>query len=246
MSSGSKVYRRPLLSDVVKSDDGNAAGSGNTLLGANGSKRGSASALQKLRKACGKYDGMYYRQLKALARWYLDYAHATFRVRFDDVVIVTTIYVLVADSIRQLWAPVSADIYFTVCTSFCFFLFALELVVTSWCKSDISLPPTSGNADKDIPTSPTGKQPPSPKSGPVGLPGGKTASSPRNVPQQSKIRSMFMWPLRIRVEGFLLSFWFWLDLISLLSLIVDLPWMMPNEWERNKCAFVQYFLYMPS
>ena len=114
LSSTGGVHRRPLLSDIdVKSDNKDGYEHSD-----DDEEKGHLSKSGYRSIKC--ISGPYYRQMKALMRWYLDYAHATFRIRFDDIVIVTTIYVILADSMRQLWAPVSADIYFVACTSFCF------------------------------------------------------------------------------------------------------------------------------
>lgn len=81
-----------------------------------------------------------------------------------------TIFVLFADNVRLLLFPPSSDFAFMVLNSIAFSLFMLEIVLTSWVKSDFS-------------------------------------------------NGIF------KIKGYMFSFFFWLDLLAVISMIPDIPWL---------------------
>ena len=82
---------------------------------------------------------------------------------------VTTLFVLFGDWIKTLSFPPSADEAFEFWKNVSFFLFILEIVMTSWAKSDFS-------------------------------------------------RGLF------QVKGYMFNFFFWLDLLCIVSMLPDLRW----------------------
>jgi len=81
-----------------------------------------------------------------------------------------TIFVLFGDDVRILFFPPSADAGFAFFISLSFILFALEMVLHCWAKSDYS-------------------------------------------------KGLF------KVKGYAFSFFFWLDLLAVLSMVPDVPWL---------------------
>ena len=81
-----------------------------------------------------------------------------------------TLFVLFGDDMRILWFPPSADSGFSFFVSLSFILFALEMILHCWAKSDFS-------------------------------------------------QGIF------KVKGYAFSFFFWLDLLAVVSMIPDVPWL---------------------
>ena len=90
--------------------------------------------------------------------------------KYDDFMMAVTIFVLFGDDIRILFFPPSADAGFAFFISLSFILFALEMVLHCWAKSDYS-------------------------------------------------KGLF------KVKGYAFSFFFWLDLLAVLSMVPDVPWL---------------------
>lgn len=81
-----------------------------------------------------------------------------------------TIFVLFGDDIRILCFPPSADAGFAFFVSLSFILFAVEMILHFWAKSDFS-------------------------------------------------KGIF------NTKGYAFSFFFWLDLLAILSMVPDMPWI---------------------
>ena len=90
--------------------------------------------------------------------------------QYDDVMMAVTIFVLFGDDLRILFCPPSADSGFAFFVSLSFILFALEMLLQFWSKSDFS-------------------------------------------------KGAF------NVKGYAFSFFFWLDMLAVLSMVPDVPWL---------------------
>lgn len=143
------------------------------LLARNGSRRRTLEELiakEKLNRFLSSQEraSVLVKKAKKKVRWFID--HAQIRISYDDFMMAVTIFVLFGDDARILWFPPSADGGFAFFTSLSFILFALEMVLHFWAKSDFS-------------------------------------------------KGIF------KVKGYAFSFFFWLDLLAVLSMVPDVPWL---------------------
>ena len=90
--------------------------------------------------------------------------------QYDDFMMAVTVFVLFGDDIRILCFPPSADSGFAFFVGLSFVLFALEMILHCWAKSDYS-------------------------------------------------KGIF------KVKGYAFSFFFWLDMLAVLSMVPDVDWL---------------------
>lgn len=109
-----------------------------------------------------------YENLKATSQWLLDQAKFEVSIKFDDIMMLMTVFALFGDDIRTIHAPKSYDQGFNVVTTIVLACFIFELVLNSWSKSSVQRKP-------------------------------------------------------FKIQGYLFSFYFWLDLIAIISLFPDVP-----------------------
>lgn len=108
------------------------------------------------------------KRVRKRVRWFID--HARIKISYGDFMMAVTIFVLFGDDVRILCFPPSADGVFAFFVSLSFILFALEMLLYCWAKSDFS-------------------------------------------------NGIF------RIKGYAFSFFFWLDLLAVLSMIPDVDWL---------------------
>jgi len=127
-------------------------------------------AKEKLNRLISTRDraSAFARKAKKKVRWFIE--HAQIKISYDDFMMAATIFVLFGDDVRILCFPPTADSAFAFFVSLSFILFALELVLTFWAKSDFS-------------------------------------------------NGIF------KVKGYAFSFFFWLDMLAVLSMVPDVPWI---------------------
>ena len=110
----------------------------------------------------------FLKRIRKRVRWFID--HARIKISYGDFMMVVTIFVLFGDDVRILFFPPSADGVFAFFISLSFILFALEMFLYCWVKSDFSGGP-------------------------------------------------------FRIKGYAFSFFFWLDLLAVLSMVPDVDWL---------------------
>ena len=111
---------------------------------------------------------LWLKRVRKRVRWFID--HARIKIYYGDFMMAVTIFVLFGDDVRILCFPPSADGVFSFFVSLSFILFALEMILYCWVKSDFS-------------------------------------------------NGIF------QVKGYAFSFFFWLDLLAVLSMVPDVDWL---------------------
>lgn len=111
---------------------------------------------------------LWLKRVRKRVHWFID--HARIKISYGDFMMAVTIFVLFGDDVRILCFPPSADGVFAFFISLSFILFALEMILYCWVKSDFS-------------------------------------------------NGIF------RVKGYAFSFFFWLDLLAVLSMVPDVDWL---------------------
>jgi len=110
---------------------------------------------------------------------------------------VTTVFALYGDDVRILAFEPSADGVFLVLSAIAFFLFLTEIALLSWCKANYIYTPDFAEI-KDLVT----------------------------IIRWKMRESTFSWLGEIWKAMQCTSFYFWLDLISTLSMVIEMPWFL--------------------
>eukprot|EP01038_Epipyxis_sp_PR26KG_P015176 gene15176-20442_t len=81
------------------------------------------------------YRTLTYGNIKKEVRWLIENAACKFKITFDDILLLMTLFVLFSSDIEILTLPKKADYSFMVATAICLFVFIFEFLVNTWCKS---------------------------------------------------------------------------------------------------------------
>lgn len=134
---------------------------------------------------------------KALTIWFLE--RFTVNITFDDVMIALTIFVLFGTDFAQLAIDNNHDDVFNVLFTIALGFFCFEFIAVTFAKTNFS-------SLQYIPYAPAGPPPDDHDAWPDFL-------------------NFLPYFPTIRVEGYLFSFYWYLDLLSIISLCTDVPWI---------------------
>lgn len=81
------------------------------------------------------YNSLTYVNIKNCIRYYMESATFNFKLSFEDVILILTIYILFADDIKIMTTDREADHAFSVSYMICFCIFLFDIIVNTWCRT---------------------------------------------------------------------------------------------------------------